>query len=380
MKILILGTGHIGSVIAKDLAKNMPSAKIVMADKDLDHALDAAAKTGMKNVSAIQLDIFDHSKLVDTLEGFDLAVGALPGEVGYHAVKACIDAKVDMVDVSFMPENPLSLDKEARKANVTIIPDCGVAPGLSHMLIMHGMSKFDKVHDAQILVGGLPAKPIPPLGYTITWSVEGLIDEYTRKARIIRNGKVAEVEPLDALEEIEVPIVGKLEAFISDGLRTLLQTTKGVENMAEKTLRYPGHIEKIRLLKDMGFFDQEPVQIENLSVSPKSVTVKLLERKLKKPNVPDILVMLVRVEGTKGEKRLKHSFFVLDRYDKRGNVTAMARTTAYTASCTAQLLAKKAIKEKGVIPPEKLGADEAVFKKLLVLLKKHGIHIKESKR
>jgi len=380
MKILVLGTGHIGSVIAKDLAKNMPSAKIAMADKDLNRAQEAAAKTGMKNVSAIQLDIFDRSNLVDTLKGFDLAVGALPGEVGYHAVKACVDAKVDMVDVSFMPENPLPLDKEARKANVTIIPDCGVAPGLSHMLIMHGISKFDKVHDAQILVGGLPAKPVPPLGYTITWSVEGLIDEYTRKARIVRNGKVAEVEPLDSVEEIELPGVGKLEAFISDGLRTLLHTAKVVENMAEKTLRYPGHIEKIRLLRDMGFFDNEPVQVDGLSVSPRSVTVKLLERKLKKPSMPDILVMLVRVEGTKGEKKRKRSFFVLDRYDKRGNVTAMARTTAYTASCVAQLLAKKVIKEKGIIPPEKLGADEVVFKKLRNLLKKHGIHIEESKR
>lgn len=380
MKILVLGTGNIGSVIAKDLATNMPPAKIAMADKDLDRAQEAAARTGMRNISALQLDIFDRKSLIDTLRGFDLVVGALPGEIGHKVLKACIDAKVNMVDVSFMPENPLPLDEEARKAAVTIIPDCGVAPGLSHMLMMRGMSKLDKVHDAQILVGGLPAKGIPPLGYTITWSVEGLIDEYTRKARIVSNGKITEVEPLDSLEEIELPGVGKLEAFISDGLRTLLYTAKDVENMAEKTLRYPGHIEKIRLLKELGFFDQEPVHVGALSISPKSVTVRLLERKLKKPNVQDILVMLVQVDGIKGGKRLRHSFFVLDRYDKRGKVTAMARTTAYTASCVAQLLAEKAIKEEGIIPPEKLGANEAIFKKLTVLLKKHGIRIKESKK
>jgi len=378
MKILVLGTGHIGSVIAKDLAKNMQSAKIAIADKDLNRAQKAAANIHSRNVSAIQLDVFDRNSLISTLKGFDLAVGALPGEIGHRALKACIEAKVDMVDVSFMPENPLPLSEEATKAAVTIIPDCGVAPGLSHMLVMRGISKVDQVENAQIFVGGLPIDPIPPLGYTITWSVEGLIDEYTRKARIIKNGKVAEVDPLGEVEEIELPGVGKFEAFISDGLRTLLYTAKGVRNMAEKTLRYPGHIEKIRLLKSMGFFDEQTVQIDKLSISPKSVTVKLLEHKLKKPEVEDILIMLVQVDGIKGGKRTRHSFYLLDRYDKRGKVTAMARTTAYTASCVAQLLAKKIIKDKGIIPPEKLGANEITFKKLIGLLKKHGIDIKES--
>jgi len=378
MKLLVLGTGHIGSVIAKDLAKNMPSARIAIADKDLNRAEKAAANTHSRNVSAIELDVFNRNSLINTLKEFDLVIGALPGEIGYRALEACIDAKVDMVDVSFMPENPLPLSAQATRAAVTIIPDCGVAPGLSHMLVMRGISKVDQAENAQIFVGGLPKDPVPPLGYTITWSVEGLIDEYTRKARIIKNGKVTEVDPLGEVEAIELPRVGKLEAFISDGLRTLLYTARDVNSMAEKTLRYPGHIEKIRLLRDMGFFDEETVQIDKLSVSPRSVTVKLLERKLKKPEVEDVLVMLVQVDGLEGGKRVRHSFYLLDHYDKRGKVTAMARTTAYTASCVAQLLAKKVIKDKGIIPPEKLGANEATFRKLTALLKKHGIHIKES--
>ena len=308
MRIIVLGTGHIGSVIARDLAGSLPSAKIVMADKDQNRAQEAAARIHRENVSSAQFDVFDRSGLVNTLKGFDLVIGALPGEVGYKALEACIDAKVNMVDVSFMPENPLPLDKEAVKAGVTIIPDCGVAPGLSHILLMRGVSKLDQVQNAEILVGGLPAKPIPPLGYTITWSVEGLIDEYTRKARIVRNGELVEVEPLGDVEEIEFTGVGKLEAFYSDGLRTLLHTVTSAKNMAEKTLRYPGHIEKIRLLKDMGFFDEKPVQVEKASVTPKSVAVKLLERKLKKPEVPDILAMLVRADGIKNGKRISHSF------------------------------------------------------------------------
>ena len=380
MKILVIGTGHIGSVIAKDLAQTLPSAKIVIADKSQNRAEAVAKRIDRKNVSSTQLDIFDRRILVKTLKGFDLAIGALPGEIGYKALEACIDAKVDMVDVSFMPENPLSLSDKAAKAAVTIIPDCGVAPGLSHLLLMRGISKLDHVQNAEILVGGLPAKPIPPLGYTITWSVEGLIDEYTRKARIVKNGKVTEVEPLDSIEEVEFPAVGKLEAFYSDGLRTLLKTVKGVENMAEKTLRYPGHIEKIRLLKDMGFFDEKPVQTDNFSVSPKSVTVKLLEHKLKKPEVEDILTMLVQVDGTKNGRKMRYAFYLLDQYDRRSKITAMARTTAYTASCVAQLIAKKIITDKGVIPPERLGEDEIIFRKLMALLRKRGIHIKETTR
>lgn len=380
MKILIVGTGNIGSVIARDLAENMTSAEIVIADKNQRQAEQNAATIGRKEVSGISLDVFDRKILINTLKRFDLVVGALPGEIGYKLLEACVNAKVNMVDVSFMPENPLALSKAAAKAGATIIPDCGVAPGLSHMLVQRGVSKLDEVENAQIMVGGLPEKPIPPLGYTVTWSVEGLIDEYMRKARIIKDGKVTEVDALDQVEEVEFPGVGKLEAFYSDGLRTLLKTVKGVKNMAEKTLRYPGHIEKIRLLRDLGLLSDSPIEVAGASVPPRKVTLRLLEKKLKRPDIPDILAMLVQVDGTKDGKLTKYCYQILDRYDKKSGVTAMARTTAYTASCVAQLLAKKAIKTKGMIPPEKLGEDEKVFKKLLSMLKKRGIHVKESRK
>jgi len=380
MKILIVGTGNIGSIIARDLAENMTSAEIVIADKSQRRAEQVAVTIGRKDVSGISLDVFDHKGLIYTLKQFDLVVGALPGEIGYKLLEACVEAKVNMVDVSFMPENPLALCKAAAKAGATIIPDCGVAPGLSHMLVQRGVSKLDEVENAQIMVGGLPEKPIPPLGYTITWSVEGLIDEYLRKARIIKDGKVTEVDALDQVEEVEFPGVGKLEAFYSDGLRTLLQTIKGVKNMAEKTLRYPGHVEKIRLLRDLGLLDESPIEVAGASVPPREVTIRLLEKKLKKPDVPDILAMLVQIAGTKDGKRIMYSYQILDHYDKKSKVTAMARTTAYTASCVAQLLAKKAIRMKGMIPPEKLGGDEKVFKKLMSMLKERGIQIKESRK
>lgn len=346
MGILILGYGNIGSVIAKDLAESMPSTEVVIAGRHLNKAEEAAAAVYRENVTTIRLDAYSHYELVDAMKRFDLVIGALSGEVGYQSIKAAIDAKVDMVDVSYMPENPLTLNEDAIKAGVTIVPDCGVAPGLSNILVGRAMSKLDQVENVHIVVGGLPEEPVPPLGYTITWSAEGLIDEYTRTARIVENGKVVEVEALSGLEELEFPGVGKLEGFYTDGLRTLLHTVKGTKNMWEKTLRYPGHVEKIKLLKTIGFFDEHPIEVENTRLSPRKVTTKLLEEKLKRPKIKDILAMKVEVSGTKENSKTCYIYYLLDRYDEKHGVTAMARTTGYPTSIVAQLIAQKAIEEK----------------------------------
>ena len=378
MGILVLGYGNIGSVLATDLAESMPSTQVVIAGRHRNKAEKKANAIHRENVTGIQLDADNYRELVDTMKKFDLVIGTLPGDVGYRSVKAAIDAKVDMVDVSYMPENPLTLNEDAIKANVTIVPDCGVAPGLSNMLVGRAISKLGQVENINIMVGGLPEEPVPPLGYTITWSIEGLIDEYTRKAKIVENGEVVEVEALTGLEEVEFPGVGKLEGFYTDGLRTLLHTVKGVKNMWEKTLRYPGHVEKIKLLKALGFFDEHPIQVENARLPPRKVTIKLLEKKLQKPEIKDILAMKVEVDGiTKGSKKC-HVYHLLDRYDQKHGVTAMARTTAYPASIIAQLISQKAIEEKGVIPLEKLGITEKIFNKILAELQKRQIKIVES--
>ncbi|MFB0514396.1 MAG: saccharopine dehydrogenase family protein, partial [Candidatus Bathyarchaeia archaeon] len=296
------------------------------------------------------------------------------------SVKAAIDAKVDMVDVSYMPENPLTLNQDAVKAGVTIVPDCGVAPGLSNLLVGRVISKLDQVENIYIMVGGLPEEPAPPLGYTITWSVEGLIDEYTRKARIVENGEVVEVEALTGLEEVEFAGVCKLEGFYTDGLRTLLHTVKGVNNMWEKTLRYPGHVEKIKLLKTLGFFDEHPIEVENVRLPPRKVTIKLLEKKLQRPEIKDILAMKVQVSGITEKSKKCYVYHLLDRYDQKHEITAMARTTAYPASILAQLIAQKTIEEKGVIPLEKLGPQEKIFNKILAELDKRQVKIVKSLR
>ncbi len=380
MKILVLGYGNIGSVLAADLAESMPSTTVVIAGRRVKRAKEAAIAIRKENVTSIGLDANDYHELVRTMKEFDLVIGTLPGNVGYQSVKAAIDAKVDAVDVSYMPEDPLTLNEDAVEANVTIVPDCGVAPGLSNLLVGHAISKLDKVENVYIMVGGLPEEPVPPLGYTITWSVENLLDEYTRKAKIVENSKVVEVEALTGLEVVEFLGVGKLESFYTDGLRTLLYMAKGVKNMWEKTLRYPGHVEKIKLLKALGFLDEHPIEIENIQLPPRRVTVKLLEKKLRRPEIRDVLAMKAEVSGTARGAERCYVYHLLDCYDKEHGVTAMARTTAFPASILAQLIAQKTIEEKGVVPLEKLGIKEKIFNKIIAELEKRRVKIVESLR
>jgi saccharopine dehydrogenase-like NADP-dependent oxidoreductase len=377
MKVLILGCGNIGSVAAEDLAESMSSVQVVVADKNEARAKKVVERIGRSNVSWIQLDVANHSKFINALKNYDLAMGFLPGKLGYNLAKACIDAGKDLVDVSYMSENPLAFNNEAIEANVLIIPDCGLAPGISNILVGHATEKLDETQTVHIMVGGLPEKPVPPLDYIVTWSPENLIDEYSRRARIVKEGEEVEVEALTGLEEVEFPNFGRLEAFYTDGLRTLLHTIKNVRDMWEKTLRYPGHTEKIKLLKALGFFEEERIDVEDVSVSPRKLTVKLFEQKLRKPEVKDIVALKVEVCGIKNGRQAHYVYYLLDHYDKKREITAMARTTAYSASIIAQLTLRKIVKEKGVVPMESIGKNSELFLLFLDGLEKRGIRISE---
>jgi saccharopine dehydrogenase-like NADP-dependent oxidoreductase len=377
MKILVVGCGNIGSVAALDLARSLASADIVVADKDEGRAKNVAEHIRTDNVSHIQLDAANRQELLDTLKGFTLVLGFLPGDLGYRLVEACIDARKDMVDVSFMGESLFKLSDKAAKAGVTIVPDCGLAPGISNLLVGHAAAELDQVERVHIMVGGLPEKPLPPLGYTVTWSPESLIDEYTRKAGIISGGRKAEVEALSGLETIEFPNFGILEAFYTDGLRTLLHTINATDEMWEKTLRYPGHAEKIEILRTLGFFDKTKVKVEGISVSPRDLTAVLLEQKLHKPDIKDVVALKVQVSGIKNRKQTTYTYHLLDFYDEKQKTTAMARTTAYPASIVAQLMLKKTIKYEGLAPVEKIGADPQLFKTIIGQLQKRHVRVTE---
>jgi lysine 6-dehydrogenase len=379
MRILVVGCGNIGSVAAKDLATTLGSSDIVVADKNEDRAKAVAENIGYDNVSYAQLDVANHQELLKALKDFTVVLGFLPGGLGYRLAKACIDSRKSMVDVSYMAENPLKLNDEAVEGGVTIVPDCGLAPGISNLLVGHAVSGLDEVGKVHVMVGGLPEKPLPPLGYIVTWSPQSLIDEYTRKARIIRGGRKVEVEALSGLKEIEFPKLGELEAFYTDGLRTLLYTIEGADEMWEKTLRYPGHAEKIRMLRALGFLDEKKVDVGNISVSPKQVTASLFEQKLHRSKVRDIVALRVEVSGIKDGKQVTCLYHLLDFYDEKQKVTAMARTTAYPASIMAQLMLKDALKARGVMPVENIGRDNELFRVLISELQKRHVTVTEEK-
>jgi lysine 6-dehydrogenase len=379
MRVMVLGSGNIGSTAAWDMAKSMRSSDIVIADQDARRAKNVADRIGESNVSWVPLDAANHDQLLRSLKDCDLAMGFLPGNLGYSLMKACIEARKDLVDVSFMAENPFRLHQSVASAGVTIVPDCGLAPGISNFFVGHAFQNLDKTEAVHVMVGGLPEKPIPPLGYVVTWSPESLIDEYTRKATIVRQGRRVQVDALSGIENIEFPEVGKLEAFFTDGLRTLLHTMKGVEDMWEKTLRYPGHAEKIKLLEAMGLFKEEKIKVEGLEVSPRKLMAKLLGQTLQKPEIRDFVVLKVEVYGVKNGEKTGYIYHMLDNCDRKHGITAMARTTAYPMSIVAQLILGGIIKQKGVVPPETLGMEDRVFRMFRDGLEKRGIWISEKR-
>lgn len=375
MKVIVLGSGKIGSIMAREFASSVDSARMTMADIDEGRARTAAS--AIPGADWITIDTTDYADLVGKLGGYDMVLGALPGDYGYMSIKAAIEAGANMVDVSYTVEDPTGLNDAAKAKGVTIIPDCGVAPGLSNILVGYAASKLDKVKTAHFMVGGIPEKPVPPIGYTITWSADGLIDEYVRDVSIIEAGEKVSVPALSGLEEIEFPGVGTLEAFYTDGLRTLAESIDGVESMWEKTLRYPGHVEKVKLLRALGFFDEEPVKTRVGEVTPKDVTARIFERKLWMPDVGDLLAMKIEVSGLlKGEEKT-NAYRLVDYFNHETGVSAMARTTGYTAAIVAGMLAKGMIPNKGVIVTEKLAIDPVFTEGLLSELRKRGVNVEE---
>ncbi len=374
LKVIVLGAGKIGSVIAKDFSKR--EAGLTLGDISIDRAKEAAAEV---DGDSLVFDTSNYDQMVETISDYDLVIGALPGDYGYRALKACIDARKDIVDVSFTPEDPLELDEEAKKSNATIIPDCGVAPGLSNLLVGYGASMLDTIEKAVIMVGGIPEKKVPPLDYTITWSADGLIDEYIRDVSIVKDGELVKVPALSGLEKIEFPGVGTLEAFYTDGLRSLVKSLSDVKNLYEKTLRYPGHVEKVKLLRELGFFSEDSLAVGGSEVVPKFVSARIFENSLTMPDIGDLLVMQVQVSGQKDGESCGYSFHVLEYYDHEAEVSAMARTTAYTASIVAGILGEGGIRKKGVIPMESIGKDHDLVKKIIRELGKREVEVKEEK-
>jgi len=369
MKVIVLGAGLVGAPIAFDLAKDNEFDVTVA-----DFSLTSLNKFGKyDSIKTIQLDVSNKDNLASVISDFDFVLNAVPGFLGFETVKTIIEANKNVVDISFFPENPFDLNKLAQKHNVTVIVDCGVAPGMSNILVGYLSSKLDKIENVEIYVGGLPEVRKLPYEYKAVFSPIDVIEEYTRPARYIENGKMVIKPALSDIELMNFPNIGTLEAFNSDGLRSLAETIDA-PNMKEKTLRYPGHVEKMKLLRDTGFFNKDMMEINGFKISPLDFTSKLLFPKWKlKEGEVDITVMKIIVEGIKDNKKLSSSYYLYDKYNSETKVHSMARTTGYTATMVLRMISKGLFNQVGIIAPEIIGKNEMCVNFILSGLEQRGI-------
>jgi saccharopine dehydrogenase-like NADP-dependent oxidoreductase len=355
--------------MARDLAADRGTA--VTAVDVSSQALDRLKR--FRGVKTVQEDLNDPRNVKKVIREADLVISAVPGFMGFRTLKAVLEAGKTAVDIAFFPEDPFDLDKLARARKLTAVVDCGVAPGMSNLLAAYAMKKLDKTKTIKIYVGGLPEIREYPYEYKAVFSPHDVIEEYVRPARYIENGRMITRPALSDPEFLTFTGIGTLEAFNTDGLRTLARTLN-VPNMKEKTLRYPGHIEKMAVLRETGFFDTQEVVVKGTRVRPLDFTAQILFPKWKlKEGEADITVMKIIVEGIKKRKPTRITYDLFDRYDERTGVHSMARTTGYTATTAARLIAEGLFRRKGISAPEHIGMDIRCVKFMLDGLAERGV-------
>jgi lysine 6-dehydrogenase len=373
MKAAVLGSGLMGSVISWDLSRASGVDEVVVADINPMRLAELKRRGGRK-LSTEVLDLKDERKTSSFVSGYDVVASALPHGVVHPVDVAVVRAGAKLVDIAFEDEQ-MSLDGEARKRGALLIPGSGLAPGLGGILLAHGVRSIKGANEGHIFVGGIPQKPIPPFGYRLVFSVVGLLREYTEVARVVRNGKLTTIAPFSEVEEVTFPEpIGRLEAFCTDGLASLVYSMKGMRTMDEKTLRWPGHAEKMNLLKEAGFFSREKVKVSGGEVSPLEVSYEVLGKKLNQGDPRDITVMRVIAKSPKEEL----VFDMVDRFDEKDGVTSMGKTTGYTASIVAQMVGSGEISGTGVVPPE-LAVQGRGVDRLMERLELRGVKITASR-
>lgn len=374
--IIVLGAGMVGSAMAIDLAKNH-----AVTVTDYNPEVLKRVREKCKDLSTEQLDVTDIPALQQSIRNHDLVICAVPGFLGFNTLKAIIEAGKNVIDISFFPENALDLHELAVKNNVTAIVDCGVAPGMGNILLGYYNEKL-KLTDFECLVGGLPKVKKWPFCYKAPFSPVDVIEEYTRPARYVEKGNVVVREPLTDCEYFDFDKVGTLEAFNSDGLRSIIFTMSHIPNMKEKTLRYPGHVEYIKVLKDSGFFKTEKVDVNGTEISPLEFTSKILFNEWKLGETEEELtVMRITLKGENAEGQSEEVIYELyDEYDPESQTSSMARTTGYTATAAANMFLDGLFDEKGVFPPELVGKHQKCFEYILDYLKNRKVlYVKQSK-
>jgi saccharopine dehydrogenase-like NADP-dependent oxidoreductase len=369
MKALVLGAGLVGGPMAVDLAKN--SEFDVTAVDLRSQVLDKLSEHS--NIRTLQRDLSERTVVKELAAEHDIVLNAVPGFMGFKTLQTIIEAGKDVVDIAFYPEDPFTLDGLAKEKGVTAVVDCGVAPGMSNLLVGHLERLLDTITTVLIYVGGLPEVRQWPFEYKAVFSPIDVIAEYTRPARYVENGVMVTREALSDAELLNFPGIGTLQAFNSDGLRTLTDTVDA-PNMKEKTLRYQGHIEKMAMLREAGFFSEEEITVNGTKIRPIDFTAKIMFPKWKlEEGEVDITVMQVIVEGEQSGRRVRYVYDLLDRYDPLTSTHSMARTTGYAATVAVRMLATGLYDELGISPPEFVGRHEPCVDFMLSGLKERGV-------
>lgn len=367
MKIAILGAGMVGSAIAIDLSKKFDVTSFDISEKNL------SALQQHKSITCIKTDLSMYISYPAMLAEFDMVVSAVPGFMGYQTLQAIIESGKDVVDISFFPENALELDEAARQKNVTCIVDCGVAPGMSNLILGYHDTQM-QIESFECMVGGLPKKRIKPFEYKAPFSPIDVIEEYTRPARYVENGHIVTRPAMSDTELIDFDHIGTLESFNTDGLRSILFTMSHIPDMKEKTLRYPGHIDLMKALLKAGFLAKDEIILNNEKIRPIDFTTSLLFDQWKlQPEEEEFTIMKIIIKGKMAGKQMAVSYLLFDEYDATTKTSSMSRTTGYTCTAAINLLAEKLFTRKGVFPPEMLGKEKDCFDYILNYLSERNI-------
>ncbi|MGD0175843.1 MAG: saccharopine dehydrogenase C-terminal domain-containing protein [Candidatus Bathyarchaeia archaeon] len=372
----MFGSGLMGSAIARDLVGSKLVDEVTVYDVDRNRLNALARRVHSGKLSVKAHDVRRRSDTARLLKRFDVGVGALPHGLSEYAIESTIRAEVNFVDLIFgWRFGQREIHTAARKRGITIIPACGLAPGLTNLLAMAGAEQLDEVREVHIKVGGIPERPRPPLNYRIVFSFEAVLEEYLRKARIVKNGKVTDVPALTGLEKITFRSpIGVCECFYTDGLSTLVQTLRGVREMDEKTIRWPGHVSQIKTLIECGLLETNPVRFDGRLVIPRKLVGKILSDRISLGKERDLTLLRVDVSGRRGNASVHHRYEMVDHYDGRAGMTSMARTTAFPCSIAAQILGTGEVVKKGLVPPE-LAFRGALREKFLGYLRSRGMKI-----
>lgn len=374
--VIVIGAGMVGSAMAIDMAK-----KHQVTLTDISLSVLSNIQSRFPNIKTQRLDVTDKKLFQQIISPFDLVICAVPGFLGFETLRSIIQAKKNVIDISFFPENSLELDSLAKENKITAIVDCGVAPGMDNVILGY-YNELMKLTDFTCLVGGLPKEKKWPFCYKAPFSPIDVIEEYTRPARYVENGHEVVREALTDCETVHFDKIGSLESFNSDGLRSIIYTMPHIPNMKEKTLRYPGHVEYVRVLKESGFFNESKIEINGAQVSPLDFTSKILFNEWKLgENEEEITVMRITLKGENSNKQIEEiTYDLYDEYCSKTETSSMSRTTGYTATAAANLFLDGLFEDKGVFPPELVGKDEACFRYFMNYLEARNInYIKSSK-